>query len=75
MLGPTAQGRVLAETWKGAARDVDDAMVLLLSDAVEAGVHLVEDGCCRAGSGNAGHSATSLVEPEGGRACAVASAA
>jgi glucokinase len=64
VLGPTAQGRVLAETWKGAARNVDDAMVLLLSDAVEAGI--ISSGRLLHGRlGNAGQLGHVVVEPDG----------
>jgi glucokinase len=64
VLGPTAQGRVLAECWKGAGRDIDDVMVLLLSDAVEAGV--ISNGRLLHGRlGNAGQLGHVVVEPDG----------
>jgi glucokinase len=64
VLGPAAQGRVLAEAWKGAARDVDDVMVVLLSDAVEAGV--ISSGRLLQGRlGNAGQLGHVVVEPDG----------
>jgi glucokinase len=64
VLGPSAQGRVLAEAWKGAARDVDDVMLLLLSDAVEAGV--IANGRLLHGRlGNAGQLGHVVVEPDG----------
>ena len=37
VLATSAQARVLAERWIGAARGVSDVMVLLVADAVEAG--------------------------------------
>ena len=48
VLGAAAQARVLAERWTGAAVDVDDVMVLLVSDAVEAGVDLQRAAAARA---------------------------
>jgi glucokinase len=64
VLGPSAQGRVLAEAWKGAAREVDDVMVLVLSDAVEAGI--IANGRLLHGRlGNAGQLGHVVVEPEG----------
>jgi glucokinase len=64
VLGPTAQGRVLAERWTGAAADVDDVMALLLGDAVEAGV--VSNGRLLHGQhGNAGELGHVVVEPDG----------
>jgi glucokinase len=64
VLGPMAQGRVLAECWKGAGRDVMDVMVLLLSDAVEAGV--ISSGRLVHGRlGNAGQLGHVVVEPDG----------
>jgi glucokinase len=64
VLGPSAQGRVLAEAWKGAAREVDDVMVLVLSDAVEAGV-IANGRLLRGRLGNAGQLGHVLVEPDG----------
>ena len=64
VLGPTAQGRVLAECWKGAGRDIDDVMVLLLSDAVEAGV-ICNGRLLHGRLGNAGQLGHVVVEPDG----------
>jgi glucokinase len=64
VLGPTAQGRVLAERWKGAAADVTDVMVLLVSDAVEAGV-ISNDRLLHGRLGNAGQLGHVVVEPDG----------
>jgi len=60
----SAHGRVLAERWIGAAQGVDDVMVVLVSNAVEAGV--VSGGrLLRGRLGNAGAIGHLLVEPEG----------
>lgn len=59
-----AHGRVLAERWIGAAQDVDDVMVVIMSSAVEAGI--VSGGRLRRGRhGNAGALGHMLVEPDG----------
>lgn len=64
VLGPTAQGRVLAERWRGAATDTEDVMALFLADAVEAGV--VSNGrLLRGRLGNAGQLGHVVVEPDG----------
>jgi glucokinase len=60
----SAHGRVLAERWIGSARGVDDVMVLLVSNAVEAGV--ISGGRLLHGRlGNAGALGHLMVEPEG----------
>jgi glucokinase len=64
VLGPTAQARVLAERWKGAAADVTDVMVLVASDAVEAGI-ICNDRLLRGRLGNAGQLGHVVVEPDG----------
>ena len=64
VLAPTAQGRVLAERWKGAAADVTDVMVLLVSDAVEAGI-ISNDRLLHGRTGNAGQLGHVVVEPDG----------
>lgn len=67
VLASSSQARVLAERWIGAARGVPDVMVLLLSDAVEAGV--VSSGRLLGGRlGNAGQIGHVMVEP-GGSSC------
>ena len=58
------QGRVLAERWKGAAADVTDVMVLLMSDAVEAGI-ISNDRLLHGRLGNAGQLGHVVVEPDG----------
>jgi glucokinase len=64
VLGTSAHARVLAERWIGVARDVDDVMLLLISDAVEAGV--VCNGRPLHGRlGNAGQLGHVVVEPDG----------
>lgn len=64
VLGTSAHARVLAERWIGVARGVDDVMVVLVSDAVEAGV--VSNGRLLHGrQGNAGALGHVLVEPDG----------
>ena len=64
VLGPAAHARVLAERWIGVAQDVDDVMVVLISDAVEAGV--VSNGRLLQGAqGNAGQLGHVVVEPDG----------
>lgn len=74
VLATSAQARVLAERWIGAARGVSDVMVLLLADTVEAGV--VSNGRLLGGRrGNAGQIGHVTVEPNGlacvcgGRGC------
>ncbi len=74
VLATSAQARVLAERWIGAARGVADVMVLLVADAVEAGV--VSNGRLLGGRrGNAGLIGHLNVEPNGlvcvcgGRGC------
>jgi len=64
VLGPTAQGRVLAERWRGMAADVDDVMAVLLSDAVEAGV-ICNGRLLHGRLGNAGQLGHVVVEPDG----------
>lgn len=64
VLGPTAQGRALAERWKGGAADVTDVMVLLVSDAVEAGI-ISNDRLLHGRLGNAGQLGHVVVEPGG----------
>ena len=64
VLGPAGQGRVLAERWKGAAADVTDVMVLLMSDAVEAGI-ISNDRLLHGRLGNAGQLGHVVVEPDG----------
>jgi glucokinase len=67
VLGPTAQGRVLAERWRGVATGTDDVMALFLADAVEAGI--ISNGRLLHGRlGNAGQLGHVVVEP-GGRTC------
>ena len=64
VLATSAQARVLAERWIGGARGVADVMVLLLADAVEAGV--VSNGRLLGGRrGNAGQIGHLNVEPNG----------
>ena len=64
VLATSAQARVLAERWIGAARGVADVMVLLLADAVEAGI--VSNGRLLGGRrGNAGQIGHVNVEPNG----------
>ncbi len=59
-----AHARVLAEHWIGAAQGVDDVMVLLVSNAVEAGI--ISGGRLLHGRlGNAGALGHVLVEPDG----------
>ena len=64
VIDTSAHGRVLAERWVGAAQGVDDVMVLLLSNAVEAGV-VTGGRLARGRLGNAGAFGHLLVEPEG----------
>ena len=64
VLGPAAQGRVLAERWKGAAGDATDVMVVLVSDAVEAGI-ISNDRLLHGRLGNAGQLGHVVVEPDG----------
>jgi glucokinase len=67
VLGPTGQGRVLGERWRGLATDTADVMALFLADAVEAGV--ISNGRLLHGRvGNAGQLGHVVVEP-GGRTC------
>lgn len=64
VMATSSQARVLAERWVGAARGVADVMVLLMSDAVEAGV--VTNGRLLGGRcGNAGQIGHVNVEPNG----------
>ncbi len=64
VLATSAQARVLAERWIGAARGVADVMVLLVADAVEAGI--VSNGRLLGGRrGNAGLIGHVNVEPNG----------
>lgn len=64
VLGPAGHARVLAERWTGGAQGVDDVMVLVMSDAVEAGV--ICDGRLLQGRlGNAGSLGHVVVEPDG----------
>jgi glucokinase len=55
---------VLAERWTGAARDVDDAMALLMGTAVEAGV-ICNGRLLQGRLGNAGALGHVVVEPDG----------
>jgi glucokinase len=64
VIGTTAQARVLAERWIGAAQAVDDVMVLLVSDAVEAGI-VCNGRLLRGRRGNAGQLGHVIVEPDG----------
>ena len=64
VIGTAAHARVLAERWIGAARAVDDVMVLVLSDAVEAGI-VCNGRLLRGRRGNAGQLGHVIVEPEG----------
>ncbi|MET0144309.1 MAG: ROK family protein [Ilumatobacteraceae bacterium] len=64
VLGPVGHARVLAERWTGAAGGVDDVMVLLMSDAVEAGV-ICGGRLLQGRLGNAGALGHVVVEPEG----------
>ncbi len=64
VLGAAAQARVLAERWAGAAVDVEDVMLLLLADAVEAGV-VCNGRLLRGRLGNAGQIGHVVVEPGG----------
>jgi glucokinase len=64
VLATSAQARVLAERWIGAARGAHDVMVLLLADTVEAGI--VSNGRLLGGRrGNAGQIGHVIVEPNG----------
>ena len=64
VLASSSQARVIAERWIGAARGVSDVMVLLLSDAVEAGI--VSGGRLLGGRrGNAGQIGHLNVEVNG----------
>jgi glucokinase len=77
VIGTTAEARMLAERWIGAAQAVDDVMVLLLSDAVEAGI-VCNGRLLRGRRGNAGQIGHVIVEPDGlpcpcgGRGCLTA---
>ena len=64
VIGTAAHARVLAERWIGAAQGVDDVMVLLVSDAVEAGI-VCNGRLLRGRRGNAGELGHVVVEPEG----------
>ena len=64
VLGPAGHARVLAERWTGRAQDVDDVMVLLMSDAVEAGV-ICNGRLLQGRLGNAGALGHVVVEPDG----------
>ena len=64
VLGPGGHARVLAERWMGKAQDVDDVMVLLMSDAVEAGV-ICNGRLLQGRVGNAGALGHVIVEPDG----------
>ena len=64
VLGTAGHGRVLAERWKGAAADVEDVLVLLVSDAVEGGV-ISHDRLLHGRLGNAGQLGHIVVEPDG----------
>ncbi|MBA3289399.1 MAG: ROK family protein [Acidimicrobiia bacterium] len=64
VIGTTAEARVLAERWVGVAKDVENVMVLVMSDAVEAGV-VVNDRLLRGRLGNAGQLGHLVVEPDG----------
>jgi glucokinase len=77
VIGTTAEARMLAERWIGSAQAVDDVMVLLLSDAVEAGI-VCNGRLLRGRRGNAGQIGHVIVEPDGlpcpcgGRGCLTA---
>ncbi len=64
VIDTTAHARVLAERWIGVAKDVDDVMVVLLSNAVDAGV-VCNGRLLRGRLGNAGALGHVLVEPDG----------
>lgn len=72
VIGTSAVGRVVAERWVGAARQLDDVMVLLASDAVEAGI-ICNGRLLRGGHGNAGQLGHVIVEPDG-RKCSCGAA-
>lgn len=64
VIDTSAHARVLAEQWIGAARGLTDVMVLVVSNAVEAGV--ISGGRLLHGRmGNAGALGHLLVEPDG----------
>lgn len=63
-IGTAAHARVLAERWIGAARTIDDVMVLLVSDGVEAGI-VCNGRLLRGRRGNAGQLGHVIVEPDG----------
>lgn len=64
VLGTTGHARVLAERWIGVAQGVDDVIVVLVSDAVEAGV-VANGRLLRGRLGNAGQLGHVVVEPDG----------
>jgi glucokinase len=64
VIGTAAHARVLAERWIGAAQAVDDVMVLLVSDAVAAGI-VCNGRLLRGRRGNAGELGHVVVEPDG----------
>lgn len=64
VLDTSAHARVLAEHWVGAAQGVDDVMVLVISDAVDAGV-ICNGRLLHGRHGNAGALGHVLVEPDG----------
>jgi len=63
-IGTAGVARVLAERWVGAAQESKDVMVVLASDAVEAGV-MSNGRLLRGGHGNAGQLGHVVVEPDG----------
>ena len=67
VIDTTAHARVLAERWIGVAKDVDDVMVVVVSNAVDAGV-ICNGRLMRGRLGNAGALGHVLVEP-GGLTC------
>jgi glucokinase len=64
VIGTGAHAHVLAERWLGAAQAVDDVMVLVVSDAVEAGI-VCNGRLLRGRRGNAGQLGHVIVEPDG----------
>ena len=72
VLGPAAPGPRARRALDGAAATSTTSWSLLVSDAVEAGVHRATAGCCAGGSATPGRSATSSSSRTGCRACAAA---
>jgi len=67
VIDTTAHARVLAERWIGVAKGIDDVMVVLVSNVVDAGV-ICNGRLLRGRLGNAGALGHLLVEP-GGLTC------